>query len=85
MPSRPQQLDLLLDQHAKPVRRATEGVDFGVRYDELADDDLRDEIVRVFSGLPERYRVALRMIAAAPAKERLRVVDDIDERAARSA
>lgn len=70
----------------KPVSRAT-GVDFGVDPGALMDDELRDETIWVFVNLPWPHRQrairALRQIAATPAIERLRVIDDIDEMAGR--
>lgn len=72
---------------AKPSQFNFEPIKFGVDPSVLSDDDLRDEVIAIFASLPPGNRArllwALRVIAATPAKERLRVVDEIDELSSR--
>jgi hypothetical protein len=67
----------------KPIVRAGQRYDFGVPEDALIDDELWDRTVSTFAMLPPVHRApmlyALRLIAACPLSERIKIVREIGE------
>lgn len=62
-----------------PGRAIVDPFDFGVDPDALMDEDVRDELVATLAAMPPATLYAVRLIAAAPTSERLKILAEADE------